>query len=428
MKFLSFAAVCLLLVLPFTSKGQTKIVVRDSGNAFIVSDDNKLWGLEVAGKLVLEKKYTEIRSYEAGACYVVTAQNKKKGLCDASGKFIYPIEYYQITVYGQNVFLTASADAKPKIYSLANPKVEIHAQQMSMAQMVDQSAANKPKDYFDPLRTKQKRAIKLSQNLSDSLGTIGSYEIRDKFTGQTGNNYGEPFQELVVNGKVVFTATTFNNIVNIEEWERLGHCWYFIVSDRIQGRESYGLLSVRKSAGGSDAEVKLLIPLEYSFLARVENPEEDYCVSCTSHSGVRKLLNFWGGAPGTRTEPVTASANTKTYEVNLESKVQKGWVLKSVTLGQTYTELAMEYTEYSRNNQIYLARPGTPQVYNISIGGKLYPMQSSKGIGYNPPTPVNVGQTLKFTMTFPKLPEGTIKFDLIEGESGGWDILGVILK
>jgi hypothetical protein len=171
--------------------------------------------------------------------------------------------------------LKTSANVEPKFYRVSAPLVEIKAVKADPLM-------------FDP-GTK-----KMHEIAEQKAREIAAQDGFAAFSFKT-NDKGR--QELYVDGKKLFEAKEFELISTYDYWKRTT-CWIFIVKDRIQGRDAYGLYGLSiytdKNTGKKAIEAGLDIPIEYSYMAPVSNGE--YAVKCTTFSGAAKYFG-WNGRP-----------------------------------------------------------------------------------------------------------------------------------
>jgi hypothetical protein len=96
-----------------------------------------------------------------------------------------------------------------------------------------------------------------------------------------------------VDGKKLFEAKIFWLISTYDYWKK-STCWFFIVKDRVQGRDAYGLygLSIEMVDGKKVIEAGLDIPLEYSYIGPASTGGT--YVKCTTFSGASKIFSWYG--------------------------------------------------------------------------------------------------------------------------------------
>lgn len=417
-KYVILSISILLMLSPMFLCGQSRIALKGSNSPYMVSDNNRTWGLEIGGNLVVNKVYSNFETSD-GNYFSVTATNGLQGICDASGNFIYPCEYLDASIVSGTIVLQKSADAEPKFYSTKSPTQEVQAKQMTVGQLRDEIAARaKPGTYFDPERMTQKKAARVSKELSTQTGAMGSYMIRDTPGGR---------QELIVDGQVLFTANTFDNITTPDSWQERGHTWYFIVNDKPKGRSAYGVFCIWKYIRNDSLKVgsKMLLPYEYDFIAQ------------HSRNRVRCSLFNFGGTKYYTLGNATPPSPNKVYKIDKTIEIPRmGGAIKleSVAIHDNYVELQMEYFQNINRGDIYFGAPGEKGAYKIVIGDQVFPLISAEGIiysneyGFDNRTQVTSGNSLRFDMRFKKLPEGIVKFDLIKGEGGEWDMKDISLK
>lgn len=400
MKLRFLGCVLLLVVCSATASAQGPSRVSLKGTAYLVSDNSKLWALEVGGKTVTGQEYIDISTPD-GKFFVATLPNGKKGICNAAGKFIYPCEYAQASITASTIMLQRDKTSKPQFFSTANPTVAVQPKKMTIAQLEDKMEAESPKGtYFNPTRIDQRKAIVQARELSDKIGLTGSYEIRD-------NDYGK--QELVVDGKVYHTAKTFVNATSADSYAELDNCWYFIVSDRINGYERYGVYGLQKKLEDEVLKVsgKMVIPYDYGFI----KPKSRYQIHCDKP-------NFGGSTSFTLGE-ATPESPLKVHNLDKSIQLYGGAVtlrIKSVERHALYTELKMKVPQASN---LYAGEPGQEEAFRLRIGDKVYQMLSCEGLFYFRGGAAN--QSEDVSIRFEPIPEDAGEFVLMNGSKHeGW--------
>lgn len=400
-RILSCVLLLLCCALPAAAQGPSRVALK--GTAYLVSDNSKLWALEVGGKLVTGQEYINFATPD-GKFFVATLPNGKKGICNAAGKFIYPCEYAQASVTGGTIVLRREKTSKPQFFSTANPTVAVQPKKMTIAQIEDQMEADAPRGtYFNSKRIYQREAIALALEMSDKLGLIGSYEIRD-------NDYGK--QELVVDGKVYHTAINFFNATSIDSYAERNNCWYFIVKDRINGYDRYGLYCLQKKLDEQQIKVsgELVIPYDYDF------------ITLKSRYKVRCVKPNFGGETTFTLGKATPESPLKVHNLDKSIRFEGDYVtlrIKSVERHELYTELKMAYN-VRVSSSLFSGEPGTDNAFRLRIGDKVYQMLSCEGLFYER-TQINSGESGDFSLRFEPIPEDAGEFLLMSyAKHEGW--------
>jgi hypothetical protein len=253
--------------------GQNKEVrIALKGNAYAVGTQGAA-GLEVDGKLVVAKNYKSFQTDGDGVLFAVEANDGKFGVVDKKGTFIYKCTYYKAQITGDMIRLQTTASAEPKFYKVTSPTTEVTVTKL------DPNAFNPEiKHAHERMEAKAKE--------------IAAQDAFAAFSFKT-NEGGR--QELYVDGKKLFEAKTWS-LISTYDFYKKSTCWYFIVKDRTQGRDAYGLyiLSIYNKDGKKGVETLLSIPIEYSYMA--PSSTGDPVVICTTFSGAQKRFD-WHGKP-----------------------------------------------------------------------------------------------------------------------------------
>lgn len=182
------------------------------------------------------------------------------------------------------ITIIETSGAKPKFYNTSNPTTEVVAKQMTASDLSKEIANNSPAGtYVDMNNAKHVRAAEQAAKVS-AEAPYGAFEFRTTAAGK---------QELLVDGKVIFTALSFNLISDVDFYNKT-NCWFFVVSDYIGSKEQYGVfaLAVGNIDGKKVIENKLTMPYEYSFVSL----HEGSVVKCITWSGASKYF-VWDGRP-----------------------------------------------------------------------------------------------------------------------------------
>ena len=257
---------------------QTRVALQ--GTAYMVSDDNSRVGLEVDGKLVVPKSYAQF-STTNGKTFIVETIGGKFKICKADGQFAFGgKEFYKASMTADIISIYETADSQPKFYDAATlSEKEVTA--------VDANFFARERGGYNPTLNQQDRATAEAKELSSQAG-YGGFEIKTNERGR---------QELIADGKIVVSARTFEIISTLDQWKQ-STCWFFILSDRVDGREVYGVyvLSVYMKDGKKYVEHQYTVPLEYSFI--MKDTSGTMMLRCTTHSGAVRRLNWMGQVPG----------------------------------------------------------------------------------------------------------------------------------
>lgn len=101
----------------------------------------------------------------------------------------------------------------------------------------------------------------------------------------------------------------------------------------------------------------------------------------------------------------------------------------SVNLFDQYTEVNFKYINtLSADHYIYLCAPGHKDAFYLKANGIKYKLIGTQNISSSESTTIAYKDVpIRFTAMFKPLPLSTTSFDLIEGESGNWNLFGIKL-
>jgi S1-C subfamily serine protease len=112
------------------------------------------------------------------------------------------------------------------------------------------------------------------------------------------------------------------------------------------------------------------------------------------------------------------------------SQADQNLKIVKVTRGDYSTKIDFEYVRSEAQGiYILLYSPNTDGAYYIKVGGKIYKLTSTNGIGnVNGITSAQQYIPVYFSATFEAIPKTVNEFDLIEGSKGSWHFYGVQLN
>ncbi|MDR1693589.1 MAG: hypothetical protein LBR70_00125 [Lactobacillaceae bacterium] len=282
MKTKNFISVLVIMVVTMFSAnslfGQTRVALK--GSAYMVSDNSgNYYGLEVGGKLVQEKVYVHISTAD-GETFVLETKNGTFKLCDETGSFLFKQEFAEASVVGDVIRVVEKAGAEPKFYD-AETLIEKEVEGVNANFFMEQAEKN---GAFNPTLNKQRRATAKAAELSSLAPSHAKFEIRTNERGK---------QDLIVDGKVLFTAKTFENLSTVEDFNRQG-AWFFIVMDEVDGYKRYGTygLAIWMKDGKKYVEHQQFVPYEYSYIEK----RDGLWLMC-SKSGVESLRTWVNDVP-----------------------------------------------------------------------------------------------------------------------------------
>ena len=271
--FLSAIAMIALMMSATTLFGQNKQPVSGMKGAYIViSGDGSSGYLEINGS-----KYKSY-SKSSDEFFEIEGLDGKYGVYNGNtGVFVFPCTYYQVSTVGSSIMLTKNKGDTPKFYSKADPKQEVQPEKLDMSGIRNDNFTLKAAD------RKLFPAIEAMQAyINDKLQ---AFEIKNNLSGK---------QDLIVDGKTLFTADTYQLITNQKVWNDT-KCWFFIVGKRVGNREVYGVwvLCIWMENGKKCIETRQTLPYDYEWIEL--NDKADFVVNCRpTGGGAMKYLTFMG--------------------------------------------------------------------------------------------------------------------------------------
>ncbi|MDR1055825.1 MAG: hypothetical protein LBL90_08405 [Prevotellaceae bacterium] len=261
-----------LLVLLFSAAsafGQSRVVLDQSANAVAFTNDNKNWGLEVNGVEIISPKFKTI-GFQNGL-FKVKGWDGDWMVIDKDGSDKVPnwVKASDVKISEKFVlFEKHNGGTEALIYDRATWEV-VKAKEITYDDMYKQAmAANADKGTsFDPTSAQQKIAVKQAEAASAAV-PFGAFSFRTNSEGK---------QELIVDGKIMFTADSFdlfldesfrgNSIAVTKnvDWYKISGRWAFRVETASWNRSKYGLyvLDINDKDGQKVVEGKLSIPIKY---------------------------------------------------------------------------------------------------------------------------------------------------------------------
>jgi hypothetical protein len=277
--------------------GQSQDVrVALKGTAYMVGNANGL-GLEVGGKLVVPKTYSDFKT-DDGKFFAVQGKDNKWGVCNAQGKFIYQCIYYKTYVSVGTIQIQEKQGGTSKFYNTATPTTEVKVTKL------DPLA-------FDPATKKShERAIEAAQEIAEQ-DSFTEFEFRENERGRlelwingtfdlyeyktTADTSGTV--QKITGGTKLFEAKDMYIASNYDSYKKTGN-WYIVVEDRINSRDVKGLFlfNITNRAGNKYVSTVLCLPIQYQYVRFCDN-----VVICTEFSGAEKYFNK-AGRPVAATE------------------------------------------------------------------------------------------------------------------------------
>ena len=258
---------------------QARVALK--GNACAVQGEKYVM-LEIDGKTVVTEK-DGCRNFKTstGNYFVAEFLNGMFRLYDRSGKIV-PLGgvylFHKLSSVDGTVVAQISEETAPKYYSENDLSVEIKAQALEANHFEKEIER---KGGFSPKLAGQRADVEAMKKALVEVDRIGWFDLKNNDKGSL---------DLVVDGKVLFTATSFSLLSDAAEYKK-SNCWFFRIT-RGSHYPRYGVyaISMFMKDGKKVVENAMLIPYEYTFISH----DGGNVVKCTTKSGAAHYFNWWG--------------------------------------------------------------------------------------------------------------------------------------